>query len=171
MAPQLRFALAALLLASSLALAACESSGSKGSTSPGDVAGLVVSLNVDSQVRAGETVSLRLTVRNVSDRPVQLALAGQQSTGFADSYDLVVTRPDGAEVWRFAHGQAFEGILSFKTLRPGEELILKGEWDQRDNRGHTVTPGTYLMRGVFKYGDPPDVQTLETEPSTLSISR
>jgi len=56
------------------------------------------------------------------------------------------------------------------VVKPGEELALQGEWDQRDNQGRAVAPGSYLVRGAFREGDP-GVRTLETEPVTLSISR
>lgn len=164
-------ALTALLLASSLALAACNSSEGGSSLSPRGGETLAVSLDLQSQARVGETIPLKLIVRNVSDRPVELALGGQEADGFALSHDFVATLPGGTEVWRWRHGGVAQSILSFKALEPGEELVLMGEWDQRDDQGQNVAPGTYLVRGVFTEGDPPDVQTLETEPSTLSISR
>jgi len=165
--------LAALLLASSLALTACDSSEGGSRTQPANGQPIAVSLDVQPQASAGETIALKLIVRNVSDRTVKLALGGQESEGFGGSHDFVVTLPGTTtEVWRWSHGKAFQAILSFKTLKPGKELVLTGEWDQRDNQGQAVAPGTYIVRGVLREGDPSkQVQTLETEPSTLSISR
>lgn len=130
MATRLSVGLTALVLAFSLTLTACNTSD------PGK--SLVVSLDVQSQAKQGETVPLKLTVRKV-----------------------------------------FQSIPSFKTLGPGEELVLKGEWDQRDSNGETVAPGTYLVRGIFSRGGwvlstetPPqtEVERLETRASTLTVS-
>ena len=36
-----------------------------------------------------------------------------------------------------------------KTLEPGEELELVGQWEQVDNKRVPVPSGTYLTRGVL----------------------
>jgi len=171
MTARLTVALAALLLAASLALTACDSSESGSRTPPAGGKPIVVFLDVQPEAKVGETIPLKLIVRNVSDRRVELALGGQESDGFAASKDFVaVSLADQKEVWRWSHGKGVDGILGSKTLEPGEELALQGEWDQRDNQGRAVAPGSYLVRGAFREGDP-GVRTLETEPVTLSISR
>ena len=61
-----------------------------------------------------------------------------------------------------------QSILATKTLEPGEEVELTGEWEQVDNRGEPVPPGTYLVRGVGNM-EPPE--KLVTEAHELEILR
>jgi len=136
--------------------------GSAGCIPPKDEGpSLALWLEAKSEVRVGETADLKLKVRNSSDRLVELTLGGRPA------YDFVVTKPDGMEVWSWLHGQVIQDILELKTLNPGEELEFAAEWEQVDNEGNPVPPGTYLVRGVLNT-EPP--QKLETEPKQLIIS-
>jgi hypothetical protein len=159
----------ALVLAWSLALAACGASEGASPESIGPEEGFIVLLEVPSEMSLGERVSLRLVVRNTSAEPLLLYLAGQESTGFAGSLDFVVSLPGGPELWRWSDGGESEAILSLINLDPGEELVLTGEWDQRDAQGNSVGPGEYVVRGFFMEGEWPDKRTHETEPRTLTI--
>jgi hypothetical protein len=120
---------------------------------------LTLGLEVPAGTRVGTPVPLTLTLRNTSHGPVELTLGGRPA------YDVIVTTPDGQEVWRWSHGQAIQAILELKTLAPGEELEFAAVWEQRDNAGRPVPAGTYWMRGVLTL-DPPE--KLETEPTPLS---
>ena len=101
------------------------------------------SLEVMSQAPYGETVRMKLTLRNVSDGTVNLVLGGRPP------YDFEVSTPDGQQVWHWKCGKIINQPLDSKTLEPGEELEFIGEWEQVDNRGESVPPGTYLVRGVL----------------------
>ena len=59
-------------------------------------------------------------------------------------------------------------VLDSDTLEPGEELEFIGEWEQVDNRGEPVPPGTYLVRGVLDM-EPPE--KLVAPPHELEVSR
>jgi Intracellular proteinase inhibitor len=120
-----------------------------------------LSLEVKSSVKAGETVVLTLKWKNVEDRQVSLTLGGRPA------YDVIVTRPDGAEVWRWSHGQVSQDILESRTIEPGREVVFKVEWPQRDNEDKVVSPGAYSVRGILNT-DPPE--KLETPQKHLTIT-
>jgi hypothetical protein len=120
-----------------------------------------LSLEVRSSVKAGETVALTLRWKNIDDHPVCLTLGGNPA------YDFVVTRPDGAEVWRWSHGQVRQEILESRTLEPGGEVVFRAEWLQRDNEDNVVPPGAYSVRGIL-HTEPPE--KLETAPKPLTIT-
>ena len=104
------------------------------------------SLEVVSQAPYGETVRMKLTLRNVSDGMANLVLGGRPP------YDFEVSTPDGEQVWHWKCGKITNLPLDSKTLEPGEELEFVGEWEQVDNRGEPVPPGAYLVRGMLNFG-------------------
>ena len=106
------------------------------------------SLEVAPQASYGETVEIKLILRNVSDEPVRLVLGGRPP------FDFEVSTPGGEQVWHWKCAKITHQPLDSKTLEPGEELEFVGEWEQVDNRGEPVPPGTYLMRGVLNVGRP-----------------
>ena len=113
------------------------------------------SLEVMSQAPYGETVRMKQTLRNVSDGSVSLVLGGRPP------YDFEVSTPDGEQVWHWKCGKITLQPLDGKTLEPGEELAFIGEWEQVDNRGESVPPGAYLVRGVLNL-EPPEKLVTET---------
>ena len=101
------------------------------------------SLEVVPQAAYGETVGLKLSLRNVSGEPVSFYLGGRPP------YDFVVSTAEGEQVWRWKCAKITLLPLDSETLAPGEELEFIGEWEQVDNRGGAVPPGAYLVRGVL----------------------
>ena len=53
-----------------------------------------------------------------------------------------------------------------RLLEPGEELEFVGEWEQVDNRGEPVPPGTYLVRAVLNLESP---EKLVTEVQKVEV--
>jgi hypothetical protein len=53
--------------------------------------------------------------------------------GGGPAHDFVVTTPGGEEVWHWMYAKISNAALYSKTLEPGEELLLTGEWEQVDN--------------------------------------
>ena len=125
------------------------------------------SLDVVSQVSYGETVRIKLTLRNITGEPAKVALGGKPA------YDFVVTTTDGEGVWKWKCGGITLDVLDSETLEPGEGLEFIGEWEQVDNRGEPVSPGIYLVRGHLDVGRPssgaPD--TLVTAAHELEVLR
>lgn len=120
------------------------------------------SLEIVDQAPYGETVRMALRLRNVSDGPVSFSLGGRPP------HDFVVSTPDGEQVWHWKCGQIILQPLDSKTLEPGEQLEFAGKWEQVDNRGEPVAPGTYLVRAVLNM-DPP--QRLVTLPLEIEVLR
>ena len=120
------------------------------------------SLEVEDQVSYGESVQMKLRLRNVSEEPVDLYLGGRPPHYF------VVSTPDGEQVWHGKCAKFTLTVLEMKSFEPGEELEFTGEWEQVDNRGEPVPPGTYLVRGILNM-DPPE--KLVTEAHELEILR
>ena len=120
------------------------------------------SLEVGDRAAYGETVSMKLTLRNVSDGPVEFL------TGGRPPHDFVVSTPDGEQVWHWKCAKTILHPLDSQTLLPGEEMEFTGEWGQVDNRGEPVPPGTYLVRGVLDM-EPPEM--LVTEAHEVVIIR
>ena len=118
------------------------------------------SLDVASQVPYGETMQMKLTLRNVSDGTVNFVLGGRPP------YDFVVSAAGGEQVWHWKCAKITLLPLDGKTLEPGEELEFVGEWEQVDNRGEPVPSGVYLVRGVLSL-DPPE--KLATEAHELQV--
>ena len=100
------------------------------------------SLEVASQADYGETVPMKLTLKNNSDAPVQFYTGGLP-------HDFVIFTPGDDEIWHWMCGKVTQAVLRQINLEPGEELVLVGEWEQVDNRGEPVPAGTYLIRGVL----------------------
>ena len=118
-------------------------------------------LEVVSQADYGETVSMKLTLKNSSDQPVQFY------TG-SSPHDFVVATVNDQEVWHWRCGKTFQMIMREINLEPGEELVLAGEWEQMDNWGEPVPAGTYLIRGMLIM-DPAGI--LATPPQELKVLR
>ncbi len=120
------------------------------------------SLEVDGRIPYGETVQLKLTLRNVSDEALDFL------TGGRPPHDFVISTPEGEQVWHWKCGKVVEQPLDGHALEPGEEVEFTGEWEQVDNRGEPVPPGTYLVRGVLDMGPP---ERLVTDAHGLEILR
>lgn len=101
-------------------------------------------LEVPEQVRAGQSVPIRMVLENGGETPYELELGGSPI-----AFDLVVGMPNGSQVWRRLEGMPVEAILQLRTLDAGREMTFSDTWDQQDNRGRRVGPGTYRVRGVL----------------------
>ena len=118
------------------------------------------SLELVPQAPYGETVEMKLTLRNAGDEPVSFYLGG------SPAYDFVVSTTDGELVWHWMCAKFALASLGNETLEPGEELEFIGEWEQIDNRGEPVPPGVYSVRAVLNL-DPPE--KLVTEARELEV--
>lgn len=119
-------------------------------------------LLLEPRVRAGEPVRIRLRAQNVAERPLDLTLRGRTVT-----FDVVITRASGAEVWRRLEGEIIPAIVHLRTLAPGERLEVETTWDQRANDGKAVGPGEYVVGGfLLAEGEP-----LRTPSRPLTIRR
>ncbi|MGE3601653.1 MAG: BsuPI-related putative proteinase inhibitor, partial [Dehalococcoidia bacterium] len=90
-----------------------------------------------SAYAAGETVPFEMVLRNRSDRAQTLTFLGGQD------FDIVVTNPTGAAVWRWSTGRAFTQQLRMVSFAPGEERRFTATWDQLADAGDQVPAGSY----------------------------
>lgn len=104
----------------------------------------ILSLEVPSDVRAGETVTLKMKYKNTSYFPAKLF------SSFVPD-DFIVTTSDGKEVWRLRRG-VIPDVLLEKFIQPKGELEFSSVWKQVDNNGIPVQPGIYLVRGTLGMG-------------------
>ena len=95
-----------------------------------------------------------MRLSNTGNAARDLALQGRPS-----AYDVIVTRRDGAIVWRRLEGEVIQSILRLQTLAPGESLEFRQSWNQRDNSGQRVPPGEYFVTGVLPTDPPAEVRT------------
>lgn len=124
---------------------------------------LRITLDVPEEVPAGKPVPIVIRLQNGGSRPLDLYLRGRNI-----AFDIFITRPDGSVAWQRLKDDVIPAIVQLKTLRPGETLELKHEWDQRNDRGEPVGPGSYMVRGaVLTDGATP----LETASAPLRIQR
>ena len=119
------------------------------------------SLELVPQAAYGETVEMKLTLRNAGDEPVSFYLGG------SPAYDFVVSTTDGELVWHWMCAKLTFLSLGAETLEPGEDLEFIGEWEQVNNRGEPVPPGRYLVRGVLKLEPPEKLVTKTHELEVL----
>jgi hypothetical protein len=99
-------------------------------------------LDVPRRVPLGHPLVVTGTLTNDGAEPVSVGV------GESLALDVVVTRPDGAEVWRRSRHAALPAGAE-RTLRPGEVLATGLAWDQRDDEGKRVPAGTYHVRGYL----------------------
>lgn len=128
-------------------VAACRTEGGpppNGGSAVIDVNPLRLDLLLQQRVRAGEPVSFRLRVENVSRRALDLYLRGRTIT-----IDVVVSRAAGPVVWRRLEGEIIPAIVQLRPLSPGERLEVEATWDQRTNDGKPVEPGEYVAEGLL----------------------
>jgi hypothetical protein len=126
---------------------------------------LRLTLEVPKEVQVAESVPLKLRIENTSSKILHLTV------GYAP-YDFIVTTPDGTEVWRWSYGKVFPLGTQFLIVQPGEAKEYSEMWEQLDNEGYPVLPGTYLVRGTFRASQLEDLfETEQSEPYQLVIKR
>ena len=104
----------------------------------------VVTINAPENVAAGAAIPIIMRVENTSGEPLELYLHGREAT-----YDFIVTSADGDIVWRRLEGEILQAILRVEVLAPGQELEFRHSWNQRDNSGKRIAPGSYVIRGIL----------------------
>lgn len=124
---------------------------------------LRLSVEAPAEVPTGRIVPLKLRVENISGQILNLEI------GYAP-YDFIVATQDGKEVWRWTYGKVFPLIALPLTWQPGEVKEYSEIWDQLDNEGYPIPPGTYFVKGVFRASQLESLfETEQSEPQRLVI--
>jgi hypothetical protein len=105
---------------------------------------------VPPEVRRGDSVPIVLRLIYDGATQVEVPLQGRPV-----AFDVKITRPDGALVWRRLEGETVTAILQLRVLPAGDTLVFHGSWDQRDVGGAHLAPGGLIVRGVVAYDPPP----------------
>ena len=92
--------------------------------------------------RAGEPLTLVVTIRNESDAIRTLALPSSQTC------DFVISGPAGKEIWRWSAGRMFAQMLTEVTLGAGESREFVATWDQTTKDRPSLAPGEYQAVGM-----------------------
>jgi hypothetical protein len=71
----------------------------------------------------------------------------------AQRYEIVVTDPEGSEVWRWSKDKAFGEVLEEVSLEANEVLTFNEPWDQTDNDGQPVPAGDYRVTATSTHCD------------------
>ena len=87
-------------------------------------------------------------VTNAGPAEVTLELQGRAPTA-----DFVVTDARGTAVWSLLRGRVMLGSLRLHPLARGKSLTFRQTWNQRSDRGQSVPPGDYQVRGILITGD------------------
>jgi len=104
---------------------------------------LNTSLDVGQQTyQAGAPVQMTLNVRNTGDQAIRL----QMPTG--QMYDFVVQNSNGQEIWHWSNGRAFTQSVTQVAVPAGETRSFTVTWNQQDDQGNQVPPGSYTIVGM-----------------------
>lgn len=91
--------------------------------------------------KAREPVRMLLAKVNVTPTSMQLTYKTGQR------YDFIVTYND-REIWKWSREKFFTLAIEQVTLDPGQNETAREVWNQVDNEGRPVPPGSYRLEGV-----------------------
>ena len=117
------------------------------------------SVEAQAQAQYGETVDLKLIIRNQTLAPAQIS-------GGTNSFGFVVSDKKGENVWHWQCGQVYTLELQSQWVSPDKPLEFTGHWEQIDIKGYPVPPGVYYIRGALDMDSP---ERLVTDPITIEI--
>jgi len=93
-------------------------------------------------VPLGERIIMVLYVTNEGEKPLTRRYTSGQS------YEFVVHDSLGSEVWRWSHGMAFTDAIEHRVFEAGETVFYRVEWNQEDDAGEQIPPGSYTVSAV-----------------------
>ncbi|MCH7699265.1 MAG: hypothetical protein IH865_10060 [Chloroflexi bacterium] len=97
---------------------------------------------VDKVTVPGEPFSLTFSVTNCNEHETTRSYSSGQI------YDFIVRDDSGELVWNWAHGLAFLQAIQERTYGDRQTVTYGVVWDQTDNDGAPVPPGTYEIEAV-----------------------
>jgi hypothetical protein len=114
---------------------------------------------------AGEQIEMVLTVRNRLDSAATVEFPSARTADF-----LVVRENSSVLVWLWSQGRAFAQVVTEVEFAAGETKTISVSWNQTDNAGNPVAPGTYEARGVLVY-EGFDANPLASDPLGSTLQR
>ena len=97
----------------------------------------------------GETILLQLRLGNNGEDAITLTFASSQI------YDFWVRDSGGSEVWRWSASRVFAAVITHVAIMPGAMVEYSDSWNQLNDGGAAVPPGTYTIHaGIVIAGAP-----------------
>jgi copper amine oxidase-like protein/intracellular proteinase inhibitor BsuPI len=90
-------------------------------------------------VRYGETVPVRLVLRNIGSRQIKLPLRSHQP------FEVRVLKGETV-IWNWARATTSAPEPLSLTLEPGREVTFQTNWRLVNNKGRRVPPGVYTIQ-------------------------
>lgn len=143
-------------LAAALLLASCVTEVSRDPGGPRVEDRPAVSLTLRSdraEYASGQPVELALELVNRGRGPVSMTVPTSQL------YEFAIAR-DGREIWRWSEGKLFAAQVTEVLLGPGQTGLYKAVWDGKARDGRFVSPGRYVVTGVWIGGQQVGLQPL-----------
>ncbi|MCM3595268.1 BsuPI-related putative proteinase inhibitor [Metabacillus idriensis] len=126
----------------------------------GDVETKGVQLSVEAKEDDG-IVQINMTVKNHTDKEKNFEFSSGQK------YEIIITDPNGAEVYKYSKGRMFTQALQYLTLPPGESQTYQETWDMK-SAGTELETGEYTVNVMFA-GKAEGVKRLE-QKQKFSVS-
>ncbi|MRX52705.1 proteinase inhibitor [Bacillus idriensis] len=126
----------------------------------GDVETKGVQLSVEAKEDDG-IVQINMTVKNHTDEEKNFEFSSGQK------YEIIITDPNGAEVYKYSKGRMFTQALQYLTLPPGESQTYQETWDMK-SAGTELEAGEYTVNVMFA-GKAEGVKRLE-QKQKFSVS-
>lgn len=103
----------------------------------------------------GAPVKITYAIRNQGTEPITYNFSS------AKQFDFWVMRGE-TEIYRFSKHQVYAQVLTTLTLQPNEVKRYEATWNQVDDQGNPVGPGTYCICAQLtpSANQPPPVKTL-----------
>lgn len=87
----------------------------------------------------GESVNISLIKTNITNDEITLRYPTAQIV------EITITSATGNVVWRLSDNRQFAQFQRIITIFPGGTQLINEVWDQRNNAGNQVLPGTYTI--------------------------
>lgn len=98
----------------------------------------------------GEPIKVRLSVTNVSAKPITLQFENSLEFDFVIQQEvnmLFVEVP--MDVWKYSARSVPAAKPHAVVIPPGQEKVFTAMWDQTDSSGSPVRPGRYIITGTL----------------------
>lgn len=120
---------------------------------------LLLTLDFEPEVESGKPVLFSVKLSNVGEEAETIEVPG------GPILDVYVRGMNGKTLWNHFHDRFVPLILTVETIEPGGAIERSIQWDQADNDGSPVGPGTYLVSAQLGLQEP----QLLTEARALKI--
>ena len=111
-----------------------------------------------AEYNQGEAIQLQLSLGNDNEDPMTLTFASTQK------YDFWVLDANGDEVWRWSASRVFAAVITHVDILPGATIEYSETWDQLNDDGIAVPPGSYSIHAGIVIAEAPRI-----DPVTITI--